>query len=159
MYFPMEKLGSELLLQTGTLFWQEGMARGVIRTCKANGLDSGEALWRLRSYLPDLPPEETERLVRFHWKDDKDNHDAVGKVNAELHRLTGWKLHQARFGDCPMDVWEQPRIQERLRTLAAVSKGHGKPFSKDYLQDQADALKLPLEELMKQLDRMMQEKE
>lgn len=55
LLWTMDQMRELQLQWARELYWQEGQARGAIRTCKAMGLDFADALQHLQALLPELP--------------------------------------------------------------------------------------------------------
>ena len=68
LLWTMDQMRELQLQWARELYWQEGQARGAIRTCKAMGLDFADALQHLQALLPELPQVNAERLARYYWK-------------------------------------------------------------------------------------------
>ena len=70
LLWTMDQMRELQLQWARELYWQEGQARGAIRTCKAMGLDFADALQHLQALLPELPQVNAERLARYYWKEE-----------------------------------------------------------------------------------------
>lgn len=66
LLWTMDQMRELQLQWARELYWQEGQARGAIRTCKAMGLDFADALQHLQALLPELPQVNAERLARYY---------------------------------------------------------------------------------------------
>ena len=62
LLWTMDQMRELQLQWARELYWQEGQARGAIRTCKAMGLDFADALQHLQALLPELPQENAVLL-------------------------------------------------------------------------------------------------
>lgn len=60
LLWTMDQMRELQLQWARELYWQEGQARGAIRTCKAMGLDFADALQHLQALLPELPQVNAE---------------------------------------------------------------------------------------------------
>lgn len=153
MYVYSAALGNLLFQWTGEQFWQEGVARGTVLTCKSLGLDAQETARQLRSLLPDLSQEEAQRLVRYHWKEHTED-DTVARVEQEICQRTEQGMRRLHYGPEYSAAYDEGYLQGRVKALAlAIQKGAD--LDTDFLQEQADEMKLPLSELMDRIHKRM----
>ena len=136
-------------------FWQEGQASGAVKVCKAMGLDRGdtwEYLWHL---LPELPRADVERLIRYYWQDDIDSTAATERIDDKIkHRIT-MAIYRTQYNGACCEQLEESYLNGAVYALAETVKCCGTLLDEDYLQQAADRLELPLENLKKRLDAAM----
>ena len=92
LLWTMDQMRELQLQWARELYWQEGQARGAIRTCKAMGLDFADALQHLQALLPELPQVNAERLARYYWKEDI---NGAVKALAEVIKIYGISLNDS----------------------------------------------------------------
>ena len=102
LLWTMDQMRELQLQWARELYWQEGQARGAIRTCKAMGLDFADALQHLQALLPELPQVNAERLARYYWKEES-SANAVAKIDYEIAagRAPAPERGAGGPGDCP----------------------------------------------------------
>ena len=151
--------GQELQLQWAReLYWQEGQARGAIRTCKAMGLDFEDALQHLQALLPKLPQVNAERLARYYWKEES-SANAVAKIDYEIDRRTDREINRVWYGEEYCKSFDEGYINGAVKALAEVIKNYGISLNDSCLQNEADSLNLSLGELRERLDAKLKEME
>ena len=157
LLWTMDQMRELQLQWARELYWQEGQARGAIRTCKAMGLDFADALRHLRALLPELLREDAERLVRYYWRDDIDSTAATERIDDKIkHRIT-MAVYRTQYNGACCEQLEESYLKGAVYALAETIKRCGPLLDEDYLQRAADRLELPLENLKKRLDAVMKE--
>ena len=157
LLWTMDQMRELQLQWARELYWQEGQARGAIRTCKAIGLDFADALQHLQALLPELPQADAERLVRYYWRDDIDGTAATERIDDKIkHRIT-MAIYRTQYNGACCEQLEESYLKGAVYALAETVNRCGPLLDEDYLQRAADRLELPLENLKKRLDAVMKE--
>ena len=157
LLWTMDQMRELQLQWARELYWQEGQARGAIRTCKAMGLDFADALQHLQALLPELPQADAERLVRYYWRDDIDGTAATERIDDKIkHRIT-MAIYRTQYNGACCEQLEESYLKGAVYALAETVNRCGPLLDEDYLQRAADRLELPLENLKKRLDAVMKE--
>ena len=157
LLWTMDQMRELQLQWARELYWQEGQARGAIRTCKAMGLDFADALQHLQALLPELPQADAERLVRYYWRDDIDGTAATERIDDKIkHRIT-MAIYRTQYNGACCEQLEESYLKGAVYALAETINRCGPLLDEDYLQRAADRLELPLENLKKRLDAVMKE--
>ena len=157
LLWTMDQMRELQLQWARELYWQEGQARGAIRTCKAMGLDFEDALQHLQALLPELPQANVERLARYYWKVES-SANAVAKIDYEIDRRTDREINRVWYGEEYCKSFDEGYINGAVKALAGVIKDYG-ALNDDCLQDEADSLELSLEELKERLNTKLKEME
>ena len=142
LLWTMDQMRELQLQWARELYWQEGQARGAIRTCKAMGLDFADALQHLQALLPELPQVNAERLARYYWKEES-SANAVAKIDYEIDRRTDREINRVWYGE------------EYCKSF----ENYGISRNDSCLQNEADSLNLSLGELRERLDAKLKEME
>ena len=178
LLWTMDQMRELQLQWARELYWQEGQARGAIRTCKAMGLDFADALQHLQALLPELPqvnaerpvsythltllPElpqaNVERLARYYWKEES-SANAVAKIDYEIDRRTDREINRVWYGEEYCKSFDEGYINGAVKALAGVIKDYGISLNDSCLQNEADSLNLSLGELRERLDAKLKEME
>ena len=157
LLWTMDQMRELQLQWARELYWQEGQARGAIRTCKAMGLDFADALQHLQALLPELPQADAERLVRYYWRDDIDGTAATERIDDKIkHRIT-MAVYRTQYNGACCEQLEESYLKGAVYALAETVNRCGPLLDEDYLQRAADRLELPLENLKKRLNAVMKE--
>ena len=157
LLWTMDQMRELQLQWARELYWQEGQARGAIRTCKAMGLDFADALQHLQALLPELPQADAERLIRYYWRDDIDGTAATERIDDKIkHRIT-MAIYRTQYNGACCEQLEESYLKGAVYALAETVNRCGPLLDEDYLQRAADRLELPLENLKKRLDAVMKE--
>ena len=157
LLWTMDQMRELQLQWARELYWQEGQARGAIRTCKAMGLDFADALQHLQALLPELPQADAERLIRYYWRDDIDGTAATERIDDKIkHRIT-MAIYRTQYNGACCEQLEESYLKGAVYALAETINRCGPLLDEDYLQRAADRLELPLENLKKRLDAVMKE--
>ena len=157
LLWTMDQMRELQLQWARELYWQEGQARGAIRTCKAMGLDFADALQHLQALLPELPQADAERLVRYYWRDDIDGTAATERIDDKIkHRIT-MAIYRTQYNGACCEQLEESYLKGAVYALAETVNRCGPLLDEDYLQRAADRLELPLENLKKRLNAVMKE--
>ena len=157
LLWTMDQMRELQLQWARELYWQEGQARGAIRTCKAMGLDFEDALQHLQALLPELPQTDAERLIRYYWRDDIDGTAATERIDDKIkHRIT-MAIYRTQYNGACCEQLEESYLNGAVYALAETVNRCGPLLDEDYLQRAADRLELPLENLKKRLDAVMKE--
>ncbi len=156
LLWTMDQMRELQLQWARELYWQEGQARGAIRTCKAMGLDFADALQHLQALLPELPQVNAERLARYYWKEES-SANAVAKIDYEIDRRTDREINRVWYGEEYCKSFDEGYINGAVKALAEVIKIYGISLNDSCLQDEADSLNLSLGELRERLDAKMKE--
>lgn len=146
LLWTMDQMRELQLQWARELYWQEGQARGAIRTCKAMGLDFADALQHLQALLPELPQVNAERLARYYWKEES-SANAVAKIDYEIDRRTDREINRVWYGEEYCKSFDEGYINGAVKALAGVIKDYGISLNDSCLQDEADSLNLSLGEL------------
>ena len=158
LLWTMDQMRELQLQWARELYWQEGQARGAIRTCKAMGLDFADALQHLQALLPELPQENAERLARYYWKEES-SANAVAKIDYEIDRRTDREINRVWYGEEYCKSFDEGYINGAVKALAEVIKNYGISLNDSCLQNEADSLNLSLGELRERLDAKLKEME
>ena len=157
LLWTMDQMRELQLQWARELYWQEGQARGAIRTCKAMGLDFADALQHLQALLPELPQVQAERLGRYYWRDDIDGTAATERIDDKIkHRIT-MAIYRTQYNGACCEQLEESYLKGAVYALAETVNRCGPLLDEDYLQRAADRLELPLENLKKRLNAVMKE--
>lgn len=158
LLWTMDQMRELQLQWARELYWQEGQARGAIRTCKAMGLDFEDALQHLQALLPKLPQVNAERLARYYWKEES-SANAVAKIDYEIDRRTDREINRVWYGEEYCKSFDEGYINGAVKALAEVIKNYGISLNDSCLQNEADSLNLSLGELRARLDAKLKEME
>lgn len=158
LLWTMDQMRELQLQWARELYWQEGQARGAIRTCKAMGLDFADALQHLQALLPELPQENAERLARYYWTEES-SANAVAKIDYEIDRRTDREINRVWYGEEYCKSFDEGYINGAVKALAEVIKDYGISLNDSCLQNEADSLNLSLGELRERLDAKLKEME
>lgn len=158
LLWTMDQMRELQLQWARELYWQEGQARGAIRTCKAMGLDFADALQHLQTLLPELPQVNAERLARYYWKEES-SANAVAKIDYEIDRRTDREINRVWYGEEYCKSFDEGYINGAVKALAGVIKDYGISLNDSCLQNEADSLNLSLGELRERLDAKLKEME
>ena len=158
LLWTMDQMRELQLQWARELYWQEGQARGAIRTCKAMGLDFADALQHLQALLPELPQVNAERLARYYWKEES-SANAVAKIDYEIDRRTDREINRVWYGEEYCKSFDEGYINGTVKALAGVIKDYGISLNDSCLQNEADSLNLSLGELRERLDAKLKEME
>ena len=156
LLWTMDQMRELQLQWARELYWQEGQARGAIRTCKAMGLDFADALQHLQALLPELPQVNAERLARYYWKEES-SANAVAKIDYEIDRRTDREINRVWYGEEYCKSFDEGYINGAVKALAGVIKDYGISLNDSCLQNEADSLNLSLGELRARLDAKLKE--
>ena len=124
LLWTMDQMRELQLQWARELYWQEGQARGAIRTCKAMGLDFADALQHLQALLPELPQVNAERLARYYWKEES-SANAVAKIDYEIDRRTDREINRVWYGEEYCKSFDEGYINGAVKALAEVIKIYG----------------------------------
>ena len=138
-------------------FWQEGQARGAVKVCKAMGLDHTGTWEYLRALLSELPQADAERLIRYYWWDDIDSTTATERIDDKIkHRIT-MAIYRTQYNGACCEQLEESYLNGAVYALSETIRRCGLLLDEDYLQQVADRLELPLENLKKRLNAVLNE--
>ena len=120
LLWTMDQMRELHLQWARELYWQEGQARGAIRTCKAMGLDFADALQHLQALLPELPQADAERLVRYYWRDDIDGTAATERIDDKIkHRIT-MAVYRTQYNGACCEQLEESYLKGAVYALSLI---------------------------------------